>query len=299
MGHKPFVGVAGTVLVSLALSGCEYSRPYYGDNRNFMPGQQMAGMPQAATYYQPQILPARAMSTGTVMAPMPGGAGGDRAAGSMDVTPNVQLAGGPSTATAGGPMLTITMPAVKFTVPISSAYCTTPAGTAVATMSSPEGPATTAAVSAPAAAPAEMPAVRSAVQVPAQAIQYAPPVLPYNHPAPQPTVQPPQPAPAAPPAPQVSYSPQPTSGVAPAHYTAPAPVAMGPSLGDEPVSDSRAMLATPPAMSPPPPAWPRMQTPAEEATAPEIQAAPLPVRRSPVLYSSPPQQPNQQSPYYQ
>jgi hypothetical protein len=145
------------------------------------------------------------------------GARADGAPGPLEVTPSVQLTGNTSGPGGPTPMLTITLPAVKFLVPITGSYSYAPAQAAPAAGET-AGPATT----------AENTPVRAGAPSTPPTIQYFVPTVTGM----QPTIQ---------------YTPGLTAGPS---ATAVAPAPAGPRA-DETVPVAR------PALTPPPPNWPR------------------------------------------
>lgn len=265
MGRKPLLAIAGAVLAGVTLSGCETGRPYYDGPRSYLPSQGYRGpYAQNGMIYSPPQMTAGAVvpaGTPTAMKPAP-----------ADVTPAIQLAS--NSAPAGtAPMLTITMPAVRFQVPLTGAitYSQAP-GTTTAT-----APVSTEQLPAGAALPDNQ--VMQAQSPHAPAAPYAP--APFTNP----TVQ------------STNYASPAQTLLPPAPYPAPAavsgPAAMGasPSMSSPvqylpPVSPAPRADAGPISSDvPPPPVWPR--TPGEGVEETVSPPVPPPIHRGPAAASRP------------
>lgn len=145
MGTKPVLAWAGAVLAGVALSGCESSRSYYEGGRSYPSGAMTAYPPargpasgtyaqtQAPAYYPPprSMNPSAGMNANPAaystpsMKPEPMT---EHSSTPIDVTSSVQFVNGPNTSGNSTPMMTITMPAVKFMVPISGMMATSNSG---------------------------------------------------------------------------------------------------------------------------------------------------------------------------
>ncbi len=116
MKIKPVGAVAGALLAGMAVSGCGFSRSYQDApppvpaslSYSQVPGWTAQAPRHAASAYQPVVAPATATAKAD--------------AGPMDVTTSLQLVNGTSGSTNPTPMLTITLPAVKFLVPVTGSY---------------------------------------------------------------------------------------------------------------------------------------------------------------------------------
>jgi hypothetical protein len=240
MGRKPILSVASAVLAGIALSGCESGRGFYDGSRAYLPPPAPASMTyaQANGYYnQPRVgQPAMtAPPAVTSMKPeMP------RTTTPVDVTSSLQLVNGTSVTPNPTPMLTITLPAVKFLVPINGTYSfTPPAGTVTPAVQTTDSAATTHSPSGPSMQPN---------------VQY---VLPTTSGA-QATVQyaMPQPQPLSS---TVQYTPMPTQ----------------PSTSK--TTDEMAPGAKPSVMTPPAPSWPK--TTSDDASSDTAVPPPPPIHR--------------------
>jgi hypothetical protein len=235
MGRKPVLGLAGFVLTGVMLAGCQ-SPGYFGGAQAYMP-------PSAS----PNLIYAQGPGAGNQFRAMPVGTpvgptcmvslkadGMDKATAPMQVTSSLQLVNGTSPSSSPTPMLTITLPAVKFMVPINGTYSLTP----------PQGMVATQVAPADAQAPHHAPAASVDGQV-LQAIPQAPPASPA-----QPTIQ--YVIPTIPPAQAALQYPAPAVLPPPAPVQS-APAAMAaPKMMEAPAAASRTVPA-----AAPPPAWPK------------------------------------------
>lgn len=263
MGRKPVLAIAGALLAGVTLSGCETGRPYYDGPRSYLPSQGYRGGPytqNGTMYSQPQMVAGAAYAPRAMaMKPAP-----------VEVTPTVQLAS--SAAPAGAtPMLTITMPAVRFQVPLTGAitYAQTP-GTPAA------GPASVEQV--PAASPDnQVMQATTPPAVPAPAPSVPPPV-PFTVPTVQSTNYTPPARPLAPLAPSTASSGQGATGLA---SPMPTPVQYLPPVSPTPPADAVQLSSD----VPPPPVWPK--TPGEGVEETMSPPVPPPIHRGPATGTVP------------
>jgi hypothetical protein len=271
MGTKGVLAGAGLV-VGLALSGCESSRPYYEGPRSYAPPQMGSSFAQGnggnynsppggyysssgGYYNQPRSLPASTTTNVTTLSSAKTEPAPERHAASAEGNSSLQLVSGvASTANGAAPMLTITLPAVKLLVPVNGLYSfTPPAGAATAKTAQSE----TAVVDH---TPAPVSSVWPNESQPAHAAVQAAPIT---------TLYTPAPAPAAAATPTYSQ---------PARM--PAPMAAPPAYCPPPAAEAP-MAATPaPAMLPEPTlqySEPTVSTPASalQSSAP-IMPSPMP-----------------------
>ena len=272
MGRKPLLAIAGAVLAGVTLSGCETGRPYYDGPRSYLPSQGYRGGPYAQNgmmYSQPQMV-AGAAPTGTPMAmtmkPAP-----------AEVTPAIQLAS--NSAPAGAtPMLTITMPAVRFQVPLTGAitYSQTPGTTPAAPVSTEQLPAAS-------ALPDNQ--VMQALSPHAPAAPYTPPPAPFTTPTVQSTNYAPPAQTLVPPASYPAAAAQtpaaPGLGVMGSTPAMPAPAQYLPPVSPVPRADAGQFSSD----VPPPPVWPR--TPGESVEETIAPPVPPPIHRGPALGTAP------------
>jgi hypothetical protein len=271
MGRKPLLAIAGAVLAGVTLSGCETGRPYYDGPRSYLPSQGYRG-PYAQNgmmYGQPQmtagaVVPPSAMAM--TMKPAP-----------ADVTPALQLASNSAPA-ATTPMLTITMPAVRFQVPLTGAITYSQASGTTTPV-----PVSTEQLPAGSALPENQ--VMQALSPHAPAAPYATPPVPFT----SPTVQ------------STNYASPAQTLLPPASYSAPQiqpPAVPGQgAMGSSPSMSSPAQYLPPVSPTPrtdaspsfadaaPPPAWPK--TPAEGVEETMLPPVPPPIHRAPAPGTTP------------
>ncbi len=273
MGRKPLLAIAGAVLAGVTLSGCETGRPYYDGPRSYLPSQGYRG-PYAQNgmmYSPPQMTPGAVVPAGTptamTMKPAP-----------AEVTPAIQLAS--NSAPAGTtPMLTITMPAVRFQVPLTGAitYNQAPGTT-------PAAPVSTEQLPAGAALPDNQVMQAQSPHAPAAAPYTTPPapftsptVQSTNYASPAQTLLPP----ASYPAPAVQPPAVPAQGAQGASPSMPAPAQYLPPVSPASRADAVQFSSD----VPPPPVWPR--SPGEGVEETMSPPVPPPIHRTPATGSAP------------
>ncbi len=268
MGRKPLLAIAGALLAGVTLSGCEAGPQYYSGQRSYMPSQgYRGGYTQGGMMYsQPQMVAgAAAANTGMAMTMKPA---------AVETAPAIQLASG--SAPAGTtPMLTITMPAVRFQVPLTGAI------SYAQTTGSSTGPASVEQVPASTAAP-EGPLMQAATAHTPVPAQYAPVSVPFTTPTVQSTnyatpAQPTMPAPHTAPASQAFAVP----GQSAATMPMPSPAQYLPPVSPAPRADAGQLSSE----LPPPPVWPR--TPGEGVEETTMPPVPPPIHRGPALGTTP------------
>ena len=256
MGTKPVLAVAGALLTGVVLSGCESGRPFYDGPRSYMPipGQAAASYSPAPGWYTQK--------------PMSGGIPVGTSAMSMKAEPthvgapdpssSMQLASGtagtPAATGTPTPMLTITMPAVKFLVPINGTYSFNQGGATPTTggMEAAQAPRPLPMVTADGHAMRANTPAAPTMQYQAPTIQY---VLP--------TVNGPSAG-----APTVQYLPAPTQ-----------PMPSSPRTGIPRMVDETVPAARP-VLTPPPPSWPQgIETIEEASTDLAVPPPPPPIHR--------------------
>jgi hypothetical protein len=281
MANKPMLAMAGALLSAVAMSGCESARIFYDGPKSYTPAPMPASMTYATppTQWNNQIRTAAATSPAGVY--NASAMKMDGTPGPVEVTSSLQMVTGVNGSPT--PMLTITLPAVKFLVPINGTYSfTPPAGGSATTVAS----ADAAAHGAPGmgAAPMENPLLRAGTPGQSTTIQYTPPTIQYTVPtspngAPSiqytvpsgqtaaPTIQYTAPQP---PAPQPNPAPQASQPLTSSILSQPA---MGPRMADETVVTAKQpALLTPP----PPPTWPRPMAEPVDGSLPDMAVPPPP-----------------------
>jgi hypothetical protein len=258
MGNKPVFAAAGALLAGVVLSGCESGRAFYDGPRSYVPPSGGMAYQQGPTWYNQPRMAAAPTSPAPAMSMKPE-ASVEQASGPLQVTSSLQMVSGSSGSPNPTPMLTVTLPAVKFLVPINGTYSVTP----------PQGPAQAIASSADAGLAAhrgagalENPMGRANPPAAASAIPYTPPTIQYLVPttAGTPGQLPNMAAQAQPMAPSIQYVPVPVQS-------------MGTKTTEEAMPARSASMV-------PPPSWPRLAGDGAENAVPDLPLPPPPMRRS-------------------
>jgi hypothetical protein len=260
MANKPMLAMAGALLSAMAMSGCESGRLFYDGPKSYMPAPMPASMtyaPPAQWGNQPRMMagPAGIINASAIKA--------DGTPGPVEVTSSLQMVSGVNGVGAATPMLTITLPAVKFLVPINGSYSFTPPAGASGTAMASADPASSHGATT-GTAPMDNPLMRTGTPGQPTTIQYTPPTIQYmvptspnGAPAIQYTVPAGQTA-----APTIQYSaPQPP---APQPYPAAQPaLPLTSSILNQPAAGAKMAEETvvtgkqPTLLTPPPPTWPK------------------------------------------
>jgi hypothetical protein len=271
------LAMAGALLSAVAMSGCESGRFFYDGPRSYMPAPTPASMTYAPSMQwnsQPRLA---AGTTGVLNA---SAVKADGTPGPVEVTSSLQMVAGVNGVPSATPMLTITLPAVKFLVPINGTYSfTPPAGGSGTTMAAVD-PASSHGATAMGPGPMDSPLLRAGTPGQPTTIQYTPPTIQYmvptspnGSPSIQYTVPSGQTA-----APTIQYSaPQPTASAQPLTSTIMNQPTAGPKLEETVVTAKQPTLLTPP-----PPAWPKSAVePADTASDLAVPPPPPPIHRAP------------------
>jgi hypothetical protein len=269
MGHKPVLAAAGALLAGVVMSGCESGRAFYDGPRSYLsssggmayqqPGPPWSNQQRMASTVAAPMHPTSAFGSFSMKpeasVEQPAAQPLSLAYNPLQVTSSLQLVSGTAGSPNPTPMLTITLPAVKFLVPINGTYSYTPPQGTASAVETAAGSTT----SHSGTMTSESSAMRVTTPAVPPAIQYTPPTVQYMVPA---TGSAPAPLPnmagqAQPVSPTIQYVPVPVSG-------------MGTKMAEETLPTRSG------SMTPPAPSWPRSTSDAGDGAATELPLPPPP-----------------------
>jgi hypothetical protein len=283
MANKPVLAMAGAILSAVVMSGCESGRLFFDGPKSYTPAPMPASMTYAPSApWHNQARPTAMTAQGGVYSATALKA--DGTPGPVEVTSSLQLVNGVNGVPTATPMLTITLPAVKFLVPINGSYSFTPPATGAGNVTAPADPLAAGHGAAGMGAAstdggvlrAGTPSAPNPMPSAPPTIQYVVPTSPNAAPSIHYTVPQGQTA-----APTIQYS----APQLPAPQAAPmlppaAPMASSivnqPAAAPKPADETVVTSKQPTLLTPPPPNWPKSTMESVDNGAPDIAVPPPP-----------------------